>query len=152
MSLSVLNFMYYLGDTNPSREEEAGEEINEESGEDKKKVELEHGGRREATQPWLLRLEEDLTRADTWPGSSRHMVFPPDASSSKISWWWNRPPSAFQHPSTNKNLKQLQKLQNWTNDALGLGKPTSSKTDEFLEKFQTAFANFFQNSWPKYRL
>ena len=41
----------YLGDTNPSREEEAGEEINEESGEDKKKVELEHGGRREATQP-----------------------------------------------------------------------------------------------------
>ena len=93
----------------------------------------------EATQPWLLRSQQDLTWADTWPSSSRHMVFPPDASSSKISWWWNRPPSAFQHPSTNKNLKQLQKLQNWTNDALGLGKPTSSKTDEFLEKFQTAF-------------
>ena len=87
----------------------------------------------EATQPWLLRSQQDLTWADTWPSSSRHMVFPPDASSSKISWWWNRPPSAFQHPSTNKNLKQLQKLQNWTNDALGLGKPTSSKTDEFSE-------------------
>ena len=44
-----------------------------------------------------------------------------------------------------------------------LGKPTSSKTDEFSEKFQTAIGppplifrkshcKFFQNSWPKYRL
>ena len=42
------------------------------------------------------------------------------------------------------------------------GKPRTSKTDEFSEKFQTAFdppsfsenhiAIFFQNSWPKYRL
>ena len=44
-----------------------------------------------------------------------------------------------------------------------LGKLSPSKTDEFSEKFQTAFdpppsfsesyvANFFWNSWPKYRL
>ena len=44
-----------------------------------------------------------------------------------------------------------------------LGKLSPSKTDEFSEKFQTAFdpppsfsesyvANFFRNSWPKYRL
>ena len=45
----------------------------------------------------------------------------------------------------------------------GLGKSGATKSDEFSEKFQTAFdpapsflenyiANFFQNSWPKYRL
>ena len=44
-----------------------------------------------------------------------------------------------------------------------LGKPRTSKTDEFSEKFQTALdppplilgkshCNFFRNSWPKYRL
>ena len=46
---------------------------------------------------------------------------------------------------------------------LYLGTPSPSKTDEFSEKFQTAIdppphfsesciANFFWNSWPKYRL